>query len=180
MLEADVVIERPPPGPPTPSTEGGGATICGEPFPNEPARPPALPERLGGGGTTAPLPPESPNRLSIFRTQVCRVGGGATTAAPGETAVCPAEMPPVSGGGAVTDVGRVAPDRPAPLMSGGGATTDVKPFGSVVERVVAESGTLGAMVFDAGKSGRAIADLRSGGTSKPPGRRASRATSSGR
>lgn len=182
MFEADADRDRPPPAPPVPSTEGGGATTWGAPLPNAPARPAPVPETLGGGGTTGePFPPdESPKRVSIFRTKVCRVGGGAITAAPGEPVACPAETPPRSGGGAVTEVCRVAPARPAPFTSGGGATTDDIPAGSVVDLLVADNGTLGATGLDEGMSGRAIAVLRSGGTTSPPGRRASRATSSGR
>jgi hypothetical protein len=179
MFEADAVRERPPPGPPTPSIEGGGATTCGEPFPREPARPPFVPETLGGGGTTAPLPPESPNKLSIFRTQVCRVGGGAITAAFGEIAECPADIPLASGGGATTEACKPPPARIPPFTSGGGATTEFSPVGRFVDRAVAPRGTEGGTGLAAPRFGRAIAVLRSGGTVRLPGRRASRATSSG-
>jgi len=179
MFEADAVRERPPPGPPIPSTEGGGATICGEPLPKEPARPPSVPETLGGGGTTPALPPELPNRFSIFLTHVCRVGGGAITAAFGEIAECPGETPLASGGGATTDACKPAPARLPPFTSGGGATTEFSPAGAFDDRLVASRGTDGGTGLEEPRFGRAIAVLRSGGTVRLPGRRASRATSSG-
>lgn len=180
MFDADAVSERPPPGPPTPSIDGGGATICCEPFPREPARPPSVPEMFGGGGTTAPLPPpESPNKLSIFRTQVWRVGGGAITAAFGEIAEWPAETPLASGGGATTEACKPAPARPPPFTSGGGATTEFSPAGRFCDRAVAPRGTEGGTGLAEPRFGFAIAVLRSGGTVKVPGRRASCATSIG-
>ena len=178
MFEAEVVSERPPPEPPTPSTEGGGATICGEPLPRLPARPPSVPETLGGGGTTAPFPPESPNKLSIFRTQVWSVGGGEITAAFGEIAAWPADTPDASGGGATTEACRPAPVRLPPFTSGGGATIEFNPAGKFEDRVVAPKGTDGGTGLDP-RFGRANAVFRSGGTLRLPGLRASRATSSG-
>lgn len=173
--------ERPPPAPPS-SVEGGGGTTEGLPPANVPTCPPPVPETEGGGGTTPePFPEEeSPNKFSSLRTQVCNVGGGAITAAFGEMEACPADTPPTSGGGAIADVCRDAPGRPLPLTSGGGATTDVTPAGAPAVRWVASKGTLGGTGADEPMFGRAIAVFRSGGTTSAPGRRASRATSSGR
>ena len=176
------------PVPPVSGTEGGGGTTW-EPVPGNEIRrplPPSVPRAAGGGGTTCDPAPdhESPNKLSILRIHPCKVGGGATTEAlAGGAAARRADMPDASGGGPTTEVGSPPPGRlPLGLTVGGGATTDVSPPASGERpRSVAESGTGGNAGEEGPRLGRdAVADFRSGGTTRRAARLAWCATCKGR
>jgi len=148
---------------------------------------PSVPWMEGGGGTTcapAPVFELSPKRLSILCIQPCRVGGGATTVAPGaERARC-AETVPTSGAGATT----VACGSPGACLrarprSGGGATTEVQSAGRFRRaRPVAERGTAGAGPLPALRSGTRVRlfSLTSGAAGSPWLGLCSRATARGR
>jgi hypothetical protein len=146
---------------------------------------PSVPWMAGGGGTTCPPAPgdePSPKRLSILCIQPCRVGGGATTVAPGAERARWAETVPTSGAGATT----VACGSPGVCLrarprSGGGATTEVQSAGRFRRaRPVAAKGTAGAGPPFAARLGAGVRPFRftSGAVGFSTLRRCSRATAS--